>query len=1562
MKYNFKWKLENNKIIWYKERILTLNDKIAILNKQLGFIQKEINFILKDVKPALIHVYYISVQNQEQNLKFYHKWVELWLAERENTLNFILEENGNKEVFVPIPEPINFMLNAELIVYENKFSLIAEKEVNMFDWLENHLNILNYSSSFITPSIIPSIPNAELVIYENKFSLILAEKIHEYDFNDILGLNIFKEWDYKINHVSHLEIIFDQLISLKNILENINIYKGFVQSTNIYSSEYPIINHIAVKVLSKSSWDRMDDLNRTKVYTWIINILMLNMNKLTNKVLNLLNDIDVPMEYKDKWYDLVSKYSVLKEWSYNLLDNSIKQHLVKRNPLLIQENIAGFDTEYVPLEFGKNKLISAQLSICGVTKLRIPLLKEYKFEGVNTRTGETYIKMTPNFDQPLLIENWIDVTIKEIRNNLFNNHDKLMMQLASFLAKNNDKIEAVVKLEDCILFKFNKLPIINKFIIPAENEELIINMESLINIIVNSNKKSLNNQLHSIIKFISRINLKYYNNNLEAENKICIPWNNDTLVQKDVEDIILSNNLNERLSKENQKKAEKLEIQGINFNYNNDVYLYAHYNSADITMLRNWDKILEKEIDILKKSFSSLISPVNICGKKVYLRDTVLLSSAAAASLEAVGKMHKLDKGKLSQIELQNMELFKARNPVKFKAYAMQDSLITLIHALFMIDFGFGLGSLKNASTLGSLSSLYVKNRWKADEYRGYQLNVNYPLGDVRSTLTPRGITSVGKIAEDLPLFIGSFRGGRNECFTYGIDKETIWYDYDLTSCYSTVMSMCGNPMYEGREFINVNEVVKKINNEKSVEAAEAEEKRFIMQKTMQKIREGFKNEVFLGEEEKSPDQGTESPISVKDGPEKIFSLKEEINKISVNEISEEESLSKLTPVVLSLCGQPDYSNMQSVSYNTPIDELDLLNSYSAFRIKFKLPETIKYPPIPVNLNKDITIYPLEGESLITGLEYKTAKMILDKELKSIAVSAADFIHLNNTFFVNIISGSYIPFKRDYEGELIYPPFLTVIDELQSNRRKHPKKSALERIYKDLGNMLYGKVVSGISNKRKYDARTRLMKAMMGNTEIGNPIIGTWITGFVRSLLAELLNATYKLGGLITAVTTDGFVTNIENLEEKIITSADFDPNTSLLQIYRNIRQKLSNDPSALEIKTNVKGIIQWTTRGQLSIDNSQIPIAAMTGFQKYQFDHKTNVKSVQNVLNKGNSLLFLQKQLSGALDSYTKENLKNVSMTSALRKFRTIFDTKRIIIDNSEFRDSKPYTNIQQAGLHRTLIGALKQSVYSEQYSTKLIPASRSYKEEFIKYFVRFIVEVSKNINFEKFIWVNLLHYVLPEISKKYLLNLFNDAIIFPGIVLSKLIYTNETNDILNKIFDMIIQYKQHEIFKNSRTFNIIPALKDKFSNFVFNPTSLILYNPKISASLIIYSDPSLEFEREFKENINIFNLFKENNYPMYKIYPVIQFLIANKYLNKDLNIIPIPVPEPEILPIPIPVPEPEILPEPQLLPTSTLVTKTYEFIDEYGNSKIITYEVETSTDFILVDKEEEESKYIIF
>jgi hypothetical protein len=201
-------------------------------------------------------------------------------------------------------------------------------------------------------------------------------------------------------------------------------------------------------------------------------------------------------------------------------------------------------------------------------------------------------------------------------------------------------------------------------------------------------------------------------------------------------------------------------------------------------------------------------------------------------------------------------------------------------------------------------------------------------------------------------------------------------------------------------------------------------------------------------------------------------------------ETSDTEQISALSSDIMSVCGNPSYKKASFVNEDSKV----LKDAFTALRIKFKFPDSIKFPPIPVSLDKNITIYPLEGESLITGLEYISAKNILNQALY--ILSTTKFIKIDDLkkkYFIKIIHGINIPFEKE-------KPFFPVINELQENRRRWKKAtgkgSAMERIYKDLGNMLYGKTVCGISQKPMFDSRHEQMKALQGSN-LTNPIIGT---------------------------------------------------------------------------------------------------------------------------------------------------------------------------------------------------------------------------------------------------------------------------------------------------------------------------------------------------------------------------------------------------------------------------------------------------------------------------------------
>ena len=72
-------------------------------------------------------------------------------------------------------------------------------------------------------------------------------------------------------------------------------------------------------------------------------------------------------------------------------------------------------------------------------------------------------------------------------------------------------------------------------------------------------------------------------------------------------------------------------------------------------------------------------------------------------------------------------------------------------------------------------------------------------------------------------------------------------------------------------------------------------------------------------------------------------------------------------------------------------------------------------------------------------------------------------------------------------------------------------------------------------------------------TELSNPVLAPWTTACIRSVIGECLQNIYKIGGRVVSVTTDGFVTDIEDLESRLVPlSADEIP---LLKLYRTLRK-----------------------------------------------------------------------------------------------------------------------------------------------------------------------------------------------------------------------------------------------------------------------------------------------------------------------------------------------------------------------------------------------------------------------
>ncbi|KAI0867192.1 hypothetical protein GGS24DRAFT_426456 [Hypoxylon argillaceum] len=286
----------------------------------------------------------------------------------------------------------------------------------------------------------------------------------------------------------------------------------------------------------------------------------------------------------------------------------------------------------------------------------------------------------------------------------------------------------------------------------------------------------------------------------------------------------------------------------------------------------------------------------------------------------------------------------------------------------------------------------------------------------------------------------------------------------------------------------------------------------------------------------------------------------------------------------MSILGHPNIDKAARIFNQTVIKMKDseLLLNYIILDVDFEYKEHTKYPGIPCRVDDNVDIYPLKGTSIITGCEYVVAKSMGCK--------------------LYVKDGILIPFKRYSESELksyfkkgdialknkvikkssnligYKAPFRNIISDLQSKRKKYPKKTFYNYMYKEIGNSIYGQVAMGISGKNHFDVKSQGFVKVEGGL-LSNPILSSYITGFTRALISECMHNIQSLGGNIVSVTTDGFITDVTDLENKLI-KLDKEK-INCLNIYKEIRKILTvssttendeinyeYDDRALEIKT----------------------------------------------------------------------------------------------------------------------------------------------------------------------------------------------------------------------------------------------------------------------------------------------------------------------------------------------------------------------------------------------------------
>lgn len=411
----------------------------------------------------------------------------------------------------------------------------------------------------------------------------------------------------------------------------------------------------------------------------------------------------------------------------------------------------------------------------------------------------------------------------------------------------------------------------------------------------------------------------------------------------------------------------------------------------------------------------------------------------------------------------------------------------------------------------------------------------------------------------------------------------------------------------------------------------------------------------------------------------------------------------------------PDYARGGSIDSQKvlKLSNVELLQGYYIINCSFKFPDSVKYPSIPCYIDKTTTVYPLSGKAMLTGPEFLLAR--------------------NQNCEIKIKSTFYIPplMKETKRVGLIeiketVKPFQTIIHELQRKRKEHPKGHILNAMYKELGNSIYGNIVRGMGNKQTFNTKTCEMNRVNG-TELSNPILASWSTAFIRSVIGECLDNIKKLGGKVVSVTTDGFITDVLNLEDRL--SELPEDRTPLLALFKKLRGELNdnhNDLTALELKNKSRGIISYSTRGQLGLE---LGIKATTGFQSFGYSHKELVSIfTEGLKHREKEFEYTQSRTRSSKDVYKKGG--HVTLQHKDQKVRLLYDNRRNIIENKDFDgydmsehffDSKPFSTTHECLYRRFLSKFSHTKPYIKTSPVRVTRSSyRSYVEIAARTFIK--------------------------------------------------------------------------------------------------------------------------------------------------------------------------------------------------------------------------------------------------
>jgi len=82
-------------------------------------------------------------------------------------------------------------------------------------------------------------------------------------------------------------------------------------------------------------------------------------------------------------------------------------------------------------------------------------------------------------------------------------------------------------------------------------------------------------------------------------------------------------------------------------------------------------------------------------------------------------------------------------------------------------------------------------------------------MGNATDIQTPKGLFATRYVGVHMSYYIANYKGGRTKSFMYDCDDNTHWYNYDLTSAYTTGMTDLPLPDYYNAHLLKIDEFQK---------------------------------------------------------------------------------------------------------------------------------------------------------------------------------------------------------------------------------------------------------------------------------------------------------------------------------------------------------------------------------------------------------------------------------------------------------------------------------------------------------------------------------------------------------------------------------------------------------------------------------------------------------------------------------------------------------------------------------------------------------------------------------